>query len=183
MKRILTLSLFLLAVNGLTRAQEITFSETKVEWGTVQEKNGDISHDFQFMNTGDKPLLIKNVITSCGCTSAEWSKEAYQPGEKGSIRLIYHPQGRTETDINLVAEVYSNRASKGTVNLEITGHVTHEAPVHSSYFNPATEERVISTFLSLKMNMSVFLNVSVQKYTKKLPRQKQMPPLKSCYVQ
>lgn len=137
MKRILTLSLFLLAVNGLTRAQEITFSETKVEWGTVQEKNGDISHDFQFMNTGDKPLLIKNVITSCGCTSAEWSKEAYQPGEKGSIRLIYHPQGRTETDINLVAEVYSNRASKGTVNLEITGHVTHEAPVHSSYFNPA----------------------------------------------
>ena len=141
MKRILTLSLLLLAANGLTQAQEITFSETRAEWGTVQEKNGDVSHDFQFMNTGEKPLLIKSVITSCGCTSAEWSKEAYQPGEKGSIRLTYHPQGRTETEINLVAEVYTNRADKGTINLEIGGKVQHAAPALSSYFDPMKGKR------------------------------------------
>lgn len=140
MKRILTLCLLVLATNGLLQAQEITFSETKIEWGTVQEKNGDVSHDFRFMNTGDKPLLIKNVITSCGCTSAEWSKEAYQPGEKGTIRLTYHPQGRKEADINLVAEVYTN--TKGTVNLEIAGKVVHEAPANPSFFNPANGKRI-----------------------------------------
>lgn len=139
MKRILTLCLLVLATNGLLQAQEITFSETKIEWGTVQEKDGDVSHDFRFMNTGDKPLLIKNVITSCGCTSAEWSKEAYQPGEKGTIRLTYHPEGRKETDINLVAEVYTN--AKGTVNLEIAGKVIHEAPAYPSFFNPANGKK------------------------------------------
>ena len=141
MKRNLTSGLLLLAVSGLLQAQEITFSETRTEWGTIQEQNGNVSHDFQFMNTGDKPLLIKSVITSCGCTSAEWSKEAYQPGEKGTIRLTYHPQGRTETDINLVAEVYSNRASKGTINLEIGGKVKRTAPAVPSYFDPAKGKR------------------------------------------
>lgn len=136
MKRILIASLILLAANSTLQAQEITFNETKTEWGIIQEKNGDVSHDFQFTNTGDKSLLVKSVITSCGCTSAEWSKEAYQPGEKGIIRLTYHPKGRTETDINLVAEVYSNRASKGTINLEITGKVQHESPIYSAYYNP-----------------------------------------------
>lgn len=145
MKKILTLSLFLLAANGLVQAQEITFSETRVEWGTVQEREGDMSHDFQFTNTGDKPLLIKNVITSCGCTSAEWSKEAYRPGEKGTIRVIYHPEGRTETDINLVAEVYTNRASKGTVNLEIAGKVMHEAPSYPAHFNPENGKKSEAT--------------------------------------
>lgn len=137
MQRVLTFGLALLSVISLAQAQEITFPETKVELGVIQEKDGDISHDFPFTNTGNKPLLIKNVITSCGCTSAEWSKKAYQPGEKGVIRLIYHPKGRTETDVNLVAEVYANNASKGTVNLEIAGRVIHEAPSYPAYFNPA----------------------------------------------
>lgn len=71
MKRILIASLILLAANSTLQAQEITFNETKTEWRTIQEKDGDVSHDFQFTNTGNKSLLIKSVITSCGCTSAE----------------------------------------------------------------------------------------------------------------
>lgn len=141
MKRIRTLGLALLAASSLMQAQEITFSETRAEWGTIQEKDGNVSYDFPFMNTGDKPLLIKNIITSCGCTSAEWSKEAYEPGEKGKIRLIYHPAGRTETAINVVAEVYSNRAAKATINLEVTGQVKHDVPTYPSYFNPANGKR------------------------------------------
>lgn len=141
MKKILTFSLLLLTANSLVQAQEMTFSETKVNLGTIEEKNGDISHDFWFMNTGDKPLVIKNIITGCGCTSAEWSEEAYKPGEKGCIRMIYHPEGRKETDINLVAEIYTNVQKKGTINLELSGHVEHTAPVYPSYYNPENGKR------------------------------------------
>lgn len=140
MKKVLTL-LFLTAA-GLLQAQEMTFSETNTNLGTIREANGDVSHDFGFTNTGDQPLLIKNVITSCGCTSAEWSKKAYQPGEKGSIRMTYHPQGRTETEINLVAEVYTN--TKGTINLEMSGLVEHEAPANPSFYNPADGKRTVA---------------------------------------
>ena len=62
MKRILTLGIVLLTVNSLLPAQEITFSETKFNWGTVREQDGNVSHDFRFVNTGDKPLTIKNII-------------------------------------------------------------------------------------------------------------------------
>lgn len=141
MKRMLTLSLVLLAASSRLPAQEITFSETKFNWGTVQEKDGDVSHDFRFVNTGDKPLVIKNIITGCGCTSSEWSEKAYLPGEQGTIRLIYHPEGRTENSINLVAEVYTNRAAKEVVNLEMAGEVKHEAPTYPAYYNPADGQR------------------------------------------
>ena len=87
MKRILTLGIVLLTANSLLPAQEITFSETKFNWGTVREQDGNVSHDFRFVNTGDKPLTIKNIITGCGCTSSEWTEKAYQPGEEGIIRL------------------------------------------------------------------------------------------------
>ena len=37
MKKILTLGIVLLTVNSLLPAQEITFSETKFNWGTIRE--------------------------------------------------------------------------------------------------------------------------------------------------
>lgn len=141
MKRILTLGIVLLTTNSLLPAQEITFSETKFDWGTVQEQDETVSHDFRFVNTGDKPLTIKSIITGCGCTSSEWSEKAYQPGEKGTIRLVYHPQGRTENSINLVAEIYTNRAAKGVVTLEMAGEIKRQAPSYPAYYNPANGKR------------------------------------------
>lgn len=82
MKRILTLGIVLLTVNSLLPAQEITFSETKFNWGTVREQDGNVSHDFRFVNTGDKPLTIKNIITGCGCTSPNGPKKPINPVRK-----------------------------------------------------------------------------------------------------
>lgn len=158
--------------SSLLKAQEITFSKTKIEWGTIQEKDGDVSHEFQFTNTGDKPLLINNVITSCGCTSAEWSKDAYQPGEKGVIRLVYHPKERKETNINLVAEVYTNRVKKEVVNLEIAGCVEHDAPVYSNYFNPVNGERYQGTVPSSQDEYERILErIRTDIYEKASPKQ------------
>ncbi len=158
--------------SSLLKAQEITFSKTKIEWGTIQEKDGDVSHEFQFTNTGDKPLLINNVITSCGCTSAEWSKDAYQPGEKGVIRLFYHPKERKETNINLVAEVYTNRVKKEAVNLEIAGFVEHDAPVYSNYFNPVNGERCQGTVPSSQDEYERILErIRTDIYEKASPKQ------------
>lgn len=172
MKKKLTLGLVLLTASNLLPAQEITFPETKFNWGTIHEKNGDVTHDFQFVNTGDKPLTISNIITSCGCTSAQWSKEAYRPGEKGTIRLVYHPQGRTENSINLVAEVYSNRAAKEIVILELAGEVKHEAPAYSAYYNPANGKRSPSPVSTPKDEYEQILErVRTELYAKTSPQQ------------
>ena len=88
-------------------------------------------------------LLTTNSLlpAGCGCTSSEWSEKAYQPGEKGTIRLVYHPQGRTENSINLVAEIYTNRAAKGVVTLEMAGEIKRQAHSYPAYYNPANGKR------------------------------------------
>ncbi len=42
---------------------------------------------FPFRNSGDKPVTIVSVDTSCRCTSAETAKDTYAPGEKGILAV------------------------------------------------------------------------------------------------
>lgn len=44
-----------------------------------------IKHVFTIRNTGQAPLEIKNVVTSCGCTAAKPSKTVLAPGEIATI--------------------------------------------------------------------------------------------------
>lgn len=82
MKRILTLGIVLLTANSLLPAQEITFSETKFDWGTVQEQDGTVSHDFRFVNTGDKPLTIKISLPVADAPRPNGLKKPINPVRK-----------------------------------------------------------------------------------------------------
>jgi len=44
---------------------------------------------FTFTNTGNAPLIISEVKTSCGCTVPTYSKEAIMPGKDGEIKISY----------------------------------------------------------------------------------------------
>lgn len=46
---------------------------------------------FNIRNTGNKPLVITNIITSCGCMKYEYDKEPAPPGGELSCVLIYSP--------------------------------------------------------------------------------------------
>ncbi len=109
------------------QAQRISFARQVFDFGQIREVDGPVVCDFYFMNTGERPLVIKEVVVSCGCTSSEWSSRPYQPGEKGVIRMVYHPEGRTESSFHSVAEVYTNAVksgrSDGVFCLEISGNV------------------------------------------------------------
>lgn len=89
MKKSIFSLLFLIGCATMSSAQEITFTEVSHDFGEFDERDGSVSHDFHFTNTGDQPLLIKQVITGCGCTSAKWSDKPYAPGEKGVVRTTY----------------------------------------------------------------------------------------------
>lgn len=56
----------------------------KVEEGRV------VDVTFRFKNTGDKPLIISSVSTSCGCTTVpEQPKGPFAPGEEGVIKAKF----------------------------------------------------------------------------------------------
>ncbi len=66
----------------------IDFETEVIDFGTI-EKNSDGTRVFSFSNTGNGPLIISNVKTSCGCTVPTYSKEAILPGESGEIEIKY----------------------------------------------------------------------------------------------
>ena len=47
-----------------------------------------------FENTGTQPLVISDVRSHCGCTGIEWPKEPIEPGEHGSLRLVFNSEGQ-----------------------------------------------------------------------------------------
>lgn len=124
--------LFLLLSGFTLAAQEITFGDTKHDFGVIREADGQVFYDFYFMNTGEEPLQIQSVLVGCGCTTSEWSREPVKPGEKGHIRVSYHPVGRNEKRFTAIAEIYTNSKNygthKGVHGLCITGEVSREEP-------------------------------------------------------
>lgn len=137
MKQLVCLSWMLLFSASSIFAQDMTFKETKHDFGNMEESDGTVSHDFQFVNTGDKPLVITQVITGCGCTSAKWSDKPYQPGAKGVIRIAYNPEWRKKKTFSIVTEVFTNATSGGIKVLTVTGKVNLERHSYLSYFDPA----------------------------------------------
>lgn len=44
---------------------------------------------FKYKNIGTKPLVVIDVLLSCGCTQAEWSKKPLMPGDSSQIIINY----------------------------------------------------------------------------------------------
>ena len=121
MKRI-TLIINLLAIfcmTGWAQAQ-ITFDKKVHEFGTVLWKN-PVTATFTITNSGDKPLVISNVTTSCGCTVANWTQTPIAPGATGVVSSTFDSKalGRFQKSIG----IYSN-ASERPIYLAIRGEVT-----------------------------------------------------------
>jgi len=98
---------------------EIYFENTVHDYGTIR-KNSKGSCEFVFKNTGDQPLVLDNVKTSCGCTVPTWPKKTILPGKSGTIKVVYNTK-KTGT-FNKTITVMSN-AKTDPVELSINGTV------------------------------------------------------------
>ncbi|MBR6539043.1 MAG: DUF1573 domain-containing protein [Bacteroides sp.] len=60
-----------------------TFDMGEVEW------NHPATARFNVINTGDKPLVISEIIPDCACSVAQWTMQPIAPGEKGMIEVAF----------------------------------------------------------------------------------------------
>jgi hypothetical protein len=72
---------------------QFQFPNMEFDFGTIDEGK-IIEHTFQFVNTGQAPLIISNVTASCGCTSPDWSKTPVKPGETGFVKVEFNSAGK-----------------------------------------------------------------------------------------
>jgi hypothetical protein len=73
----------------LNLGSKINFSKTEHNFGQ-QPVGKPVTYEFEFVNTGTKPLVLTEVKASCGCTTPSWTKEPVMPGQKGTIKAQYN---------------------------------------------------------------------------------------------
>ena len=97
-----------------------TFDKKVHEFGVVLWKH-PATATFTIKNEGDKPLVISNVTTSCGCTVADWTKTPIAPGATGTVSSTFDAKalGHFYKDIG----VYCNAADR-PIYLMIQGEVS-----------------------------------------------------------
>ena len=91
MKHLVTILLIsLISFSGFAQKKvaKIEFDQTTIDYGTI-EKGANGVRVFKFKNTGDAPLIINNVRSSCGCTIPKKPKDPIMPGKTGEIEVKY----------------------------------------------------------------------------------------------
>lgn len=71
-----------------SKVGELSFESEVIDYGEVA-LNSDGERTFKFTNTGDAPVVISKVKTTCGCTVADYPKTAILPGSSGEIKVKY----------------------------------------------------------------------------------------------
>lgn len=101
------------------KVAKIEFKTNIIDYGTI-EKGADGVRVFEFTNTGDAPLIISKVKSTCGCTVPKKPKGPIAPGESGKIEVKYDT--KRVNPIRKTITVFSN-AETPTVALKIKGLV------------------------------------------------------------
>jgi hypothetical protein len=102
---------------------KISFKNDTVDYGTIA-KGDDGLRVFEFTNTGDAPLIISDVKSSCGCTVPKKPDGPIAPGASSTIEVKYDTN--RVGPIRKTVTVYSN-ASEPMVALKIKGEILAEA--------------------------------------------------------
>lgn len=127
--------LLLLAIAGFS---SLSFGQAKIEfmakdntidYGTVSKGSDNGIRTFEFKNTGNEPLIIKNVQSTCGCTVPSKPTEPIMPGKMGKIDVKYN---MNPGPIRKTITVESNAVNYegGKIPLKIKGEVVVKQEVN-----------------------------------------------------
>jgi hypothetical protein len=105
--------------DSLPKARLLIKTDT-YDFGYI-ETGEKTSHTFQFENVGNAPLIIDKVLTTCGCTVPEWTKEPISPGNSGQVKVVFDSTGKMGRQ-NKIITIRSNN-TEGDVRLILSGMI------------------------------------------------------------
>lgn len=120
---VLFLGVFGYTLQAQEKKAEINFETDVIDYGEIAH-GADGLREFKFTNTGNAPLIITKVYSTCGCTVPTPPKDPIMPGDSAVIKVKYKtnlPGGPIRKTIT----VYTN-ASKQPYTLKIRGTLLPE---------------------------------------------------------
>lgn len=127
MRKIYLLGLFLFTglvsfaqvkMGDIAPIEVIQLKETAFDFGRIPQGK-PVNHNFLITNIGKEPLVIENVLASCGCTTPEWSTAPVGSGKNTEIKVGYN--AATEGTFEKTITVMYNKGQ--TKTFTIRGHV------------------------------------------------------------
>ena len=94
-------------------------SQTDIDFGTF-DKSEIKQTTIEVKNTGDSPLVIVDVSTTCGCTAATYDKRPAKPGESLRVQIKMTPKDTGFFDE--VVTVRYNSINNQPVKVKIKGN-------------------------------------------------------------
>ncbi len=126
-----------------TEKSQFFTDHTNFDWGSIDYGGGDAKHTFEIKNTGEAPISLANVKTSCMCTTAKiitkngtspvfrmhevssW-KGVLEPGETGKLEVDFDPTFHEPTGVGPMERIISVETSdpnKSNVEFNLKGVV------------------------------------------------------------
>lgn len=118
MKTLVVICLSLLSALTLPK-DKIQWDRTEYDFGTIQQGE-TVSTLFKFKNLSDTLFQIENVLTSCGCTATEWSRERYEAGDSGSIKVTFNSKEKNKQHEKVVSVLTSHGEYELIIKVNIT---------------------------------------------------------------
>ena len=100
----------------------LKFEQTTIDFGELDPDNPQVTCVFKFTNVGKSKLIINQVKTTCGCTTADFTKDPISPGATGFITVKYDGTATRPGRIMKTIQIYSN-AKEGMSRVFIRGEL------------------------------------------------------------
>ncbi len=124
MKKIVLLLCFTLISVAVfaQKGAQIAFKDTTIDYGKIAYGSDGV-RVFEFTNTGDAPLVITKVKSSCGCTVPTKPEGAIAPGKTGVISIKYDTKRPGFIRKTITVNSNATNAKNGISYLKIKGFI------------------------------------------------------------
>ena len=87
-------------------------------------KKPNVAHIFAVQSTGTADLEISNLVTSCGCTTAELSNSLIPPGQRADLTVTFGPDYHdTREEVERLVWFATDDPTQPWVEVRITADV------------------------------------------------------------
>ena len=140
----------LLLGGALSASAALTFEQTVIE-DVVSPGAKTYPFKFAFTNTGDAPIEITEVKTSCGCTTAALEQKVYQPGDTGAIGgkfSVGNRRGLQDQKVRVFTKSLAQPEIQLALKLDIPQLVTAEPGLLLWRLGSADESKTVKVSLN-----------------------------------
>ena len=110
-------------VRGEGTPRILRFDPAEISIDTVRYDAGELMVRFECVNICDKPVVILDVRSLCGCAKPTFGRNSIAPGGKGYVDVIFDPKTLFADQKKHLTVVASNGDYRKFNTLTITGYV------------------------------------------------------------